>query len=119
MYIQIRIPFQACESDYPMAKDLPKSYEESTLKSVTEQSSTLDARHAKLGEMILAAIESQDLKKVQQLYLDRLELAEEHSLQKPHLIYLSNRSGLIDTMWLRFGNKNFDSRNEILKGAYI
>ena len=113
----------ACVNDYPLAKDLPKTYEEAfskrnennlDLKKMRE----LDEKHLKIGEDILDAVEENDLVRVQQLYCDRLRLAAAH-LANPHMIVLSNRSGLIDSLWLRFGNRNYSAKDETFKGAYM
>jgi hypothetical protein len=55
---------------------------------------------------------------LQNLYCERLRLSSQF-LANPHMIILSNRSGLIDSLWLRFGNKNFGAKHETFKGAYL
>jgi hypothetical protein len=58
----------ACVSDYPVAKDLPKSYEEAlagTGSLPADKIRDLDAKHAEIGQKILDAVEVNDLTKIQ------------------------------------------------------
>jgi hypothetical protein len=111
----------ACVDDYPLAKDLPKTYEESLSKSnlEIEKIRELDQKHLKIGEELLDAVEDNDLARVERLYCDRLRMAADHQLPNSHMIILSNRSGLMDCHWLRFGNRNYSAKDETFKGAYM
>ena len=120
-FYSFRCSCEACTKNFPLAKDLPKTYEDSFTQGSSLELSKLkelDARHVKIGEDIMAALEANDLERVQELYGERLRLAG-RDLPNPHMIFLSNRSGLLDAIWLRFGNRNFSARNETLKGVYL
>ena len=100
---------EACTNNYPLAKDLPKSYVE-TLTQCPSKSiddlKELDSKNLKLGEKILDALEDNDLCQIEQLYCQRLQMACQH-LSNPHMIILSNRlkQGYFHNLhWRQFGN---------------
>ncbi len=82
---------EACTNNYPLAKDLPKTYAEtqSSSKNIDELKE-LDSKNLKLGEKIFDALEENDLCQIEELYCQRLQLACQH-LPNPHMIILSNR----------------------------
>ena len=87
----------ACTNNYPLAKDLPKTFEEGLLQPDLIGSESLKeahAQHLKIGEQILDALEENDLARIQHLYSERLRLAAKY-LANPHMLILSNRFSLL------------------------
>ena len=78
----------------------------------------LDEYRAKMNEMLITLIESQNVEGALGLYYEKQKIASVF-LKSPHRVFLSGRAAILDCLWVKHGNISYGTSRTNLIGAYM
>ena len=113
----------ACIHDYPSADQLPREYTspESTFESFKEGTTSIldvEKEHEAFNQELFDKLEKCDLDGMIDIYCQRTNLANKAGLKSPHLVYVMARAALTDCLWLKYGNRGWDFKQDMPFGIY-
>ena len=110
----------ACQRDYPLGQDLPRTFSDpkSILRSKGKSPKKLDKIYLEFNSKIESATAKGDMELVLKLYCQRTQLVSEY-LEPPHFMYLTSRAALTDCLCVLYGNRDVNAKDQILTGIYM